>query len=87
MINLVTKKLEDLPRKPGVYVYKDAQGAVLYVGKAVNLRNRVSQYFKPHAEAERGIRIQNMISQIADLDYTVVNNELESLILENNFIK
>lgn len=81
------KKLKDLPQKPGVYVFKDKSGAVLYVGKAVKLKNRVSSYFKPDGGDNRGIRIQLMIGQISDLDYTVTDNETESLILENNFIK
>ncbi len=81
------KKLKDLPQKPGVYVFKDKAGTVLYVGKAVKLKNRVSSYFKKDGGDNRGIRIQLMIEQIADLDYTVTDNETESLILENNFIK
>ncbi|OGE88993.1 MAG: excinuclease ABC subunit C [Candidatus Doudnabacteria bacterium RIFCSPLOWO2_02_FULL_49_13] len=80
------QKLTDLPKKPGVYIFKDQAGAVLYVGKAVNLRARVGSYFKQGAEAVRS-RIQIMIAQIADLDYVVTDNETESLILENNFIK
>jgi excinuclease ABC subunit C len=82
----LAEKLSDLPQKPGVYIFKDAAGMILYVGKAVKLKNRVTSYFKPEA-SQRGTRIELMISQIADLDYTVVTNELESLILENNFIK
>src|SRR6185503_17169635 len=79
--------LADLPQKPGVYIFKDAQGLILYVGKAVKLKNRVSSYFKKDAGLDRGPRIQLMISQIADINYTVTDNETESLILENNFIK
>ena len=60
---------------------------MLYVGKANKLKNRVSSYFKPDSSGTRGPRIELMISQIADLDYTVVNNEVEALVLENNFIK
>ena len=82
----LAKKLANLPKKPGVYLHKDKDGTVLYVGKAVNLRNRVSSYFKKDAGAG-SIRIQNMIAQIADLDFVVVDNELESLVLENNLIK
>src|SRR3989344_9602262 len=82
----LSEKLADLPKKPGVYTFKGAKGLVLYVGKAVNLRNRVSSYFKKDAGLG-SVRIQNMISQIADLDYVITDNELESLVLENNFIK
>ncbi len=85
MQKTLSQKLNHLPTKPGVYVFKDAKGMVLYVGKAINLRSRVSSYFKP--DPLRSDRIVLMISQIADLDYTVVDNELESLLLENNFIK
>ena len=87
MNKTVSQKLKSLPQKPGVYVFKDAKGLVLYVGKAVKLKNRVSSYFKKTGGDNRGPRIQLMISQIKDLDYTVCDNELESLILENNFIK
>ncbi len=82
----LAQKLANLPKKPGVYLHKDKDGVVLYVGKAVNLRNRVSSYFKKDAGAG-SIRIQNMIAKIADLDFVVVDNELESLVLENNLIK
>ena len=82
----LAKKLSNLPKKPGVYLHKDQDGAVLYVGKAVNLRNRVSSYFKKDA-GTGSVRIQNMIAKIADLDFVVVDNELESLVLENNLIK
>ena len=87
MQKALADKLADLPQKPGVYVFKDAAGLVLYVGKAVKLKNRVSSYFKKDAGIDRGTRIQIMISLIKDLDYTVTDNETESLILENNFIK
>ncbi len=80
-------KLADLPQRPGVYIFKDQAGAVLYVGKAVKLKTRVSSYFKKDGGDNRGPRIQLMIAQIADLDYTVTDNEPESLILENNYIK
>ncbi|MEJ0021573.1 MAG: excinuclease ABC subunit UvrC [Candidatus Doudnabacteria bacterium] len=87
MQKLLAEKLNDLPQKPGVYIFKDTHGLVLYVGKAVRLKNRVSSYFKKGTDDGRGPRIQLMISQIKDLDFTVTDNELESLILENNFIK
>ncbi len=82
----LTKKLKDLPQKPGVYIFKDAQGLVLYVGKAIKLKNRVSSYFKTGAEPDRP-HIQIMIPQVVDLDFVITDNELESLILESNFIK
>ncbi len=87
MQKLLSDKLNDLPQKPGVYIFKDAKGLILYVGKAIKLKNRVGSYFKKDAGDDRGPRIISMISQIRDLDYTVTDNETESLILENNFIK
>jgi excinuclease ABC subunit C len=87
MKKLLSEKLNDLPQKPGVYVFKDAKGLILYVGKAVKLKSRVTSYFKKDGGDNRGPRIELMISQIVDLDYTVTDNETESLILENNFIK
>ncbi len=87
MSKLLAHKIQELPKKPGVYVFKDAEGLVLYVGKAVNLKNRVTSYFKKDGGDNRGPRIELMISQIRDLNFTVTDNELESLILEKNFIK
>jgi excinuclease ABC subunit C len=85
MPKTLAEKLIELPQKPGVYIFKDAKGLFLYVGKAVKLKNRVNSYFKDHIDHDA--RIKLMISQIRDLDYVVTDNEVESLVLENNFIK
>lgn len=78
-------QLDTLPTKPGCYLMKDNTGTVIYVGKAINLRNRVRSYF--HASAGHGPRISRMVRQIADIEWIVVDSELEALILEMNLIK
>ncbi|MGA9119853.1 MAG: excinuclease ABC subunit UvrC [Bacteroidota bacterium] len=79
------EKLESLPTGPGVYQHKDAEGAVLYVGKAKNLRNRVRQYFQKSRSMDP--RIEVMLRKATDLEIIVTDNEVEALILEANLIK
>ncbi len=79
------EELKKLPEKPGVYIMHDASDAIIYVGKAVKLRNRVRQYFRPsHNE---GIKKDQMVKQIARFEYIITDSELEALILECNLIK
>ncbi len=79
------EELKKLPTKPGVYIMHDAQDAILYVGKAINLRNRVRSYFRDNIG--RGPQIDKMVSLIARFEYIVTDSELEALVLENNLIK
>jgi excinuclease UvrABC nuclease subunit len=78
-------RLRSLPAQPGCYLFKDAQGTVLYVGKAVNLRQRVRSYFQK--SAQHSPKTARMVRKIADLEWMVTDSELEALILECNLIK
>lgn len=82
---LLEEKLSNLPTSPGVYIMKDENGNVIYVGKAVNLRNRVRQYFQNSQDMPPKTKL--MVKKIKDLDYIVTDNEVEALILECNLIK
>lgn len=81
------KKIEDLPQKPGVYIMKDAQGKVLYVGKAKNLRQRVKQYFQNGNEGDGRYQIPFLLPQIQAIETIIVFSEKEALLVENNLIK
>lgn len=81
----VEEELKKLPRKPGVYIMRDDKDVILYVGKAVNLHNRVRSYFRENIG--RGPAIDQMVSLIARFEYIVTDSELEALVLENNLIK
>ncbi len=81
----LTQKLDTVPERPGVYIYRGADGKVIYVGKAVVLRHRVRSYF--HESARHDGRIRRLVSEIADLEWIVTDTELEALILENELIK
>jgi excinuclease ABC subunit C len=77
--------LKTLPLKPGCYLYRNTTGDVIYVGKAINLRNRVRSYF--HADTSHDAKTRRLVREIADIEWILVGSELEALILEMNLIK
>lgn len=77
--------LDSAPKKAGCYLMKDSSGKVIYVGKAINLRNRLRSYY--HASARENQKTSQMVNRISDIDWIVVGSELEALILEMNLIK
>lgn len=77
-------KLDNLPDKPGVYIMKDESGNVIYIGKAVSLKNRVKQYFRANYQDRK---VSAMVSKIASFEYILTDTEVEALILESNLIK
>ena len=82
---VIEEELKKLPKNPGVYIMRDSNDVILYVGKAVNLHNRVRSYFRPNIG--RGPAIDQMVSLISYFEYIVTDSELEALVLENNLIK
>ena len=78
------EELKKLPELPGVYIMHDKDDKIIYVGKAISLKNRVRQYFRKNNKTKR---IQNMVSLIDHFEYIVTDNEAEALILECNLIK
>ena len=80
----IEEKLNTLPENPGVYLMKNSNGKIIYVGKAVILKNRVRQYFRKN---EKTARIEKMVSLIHDFEYIITDTEDEALILECNLIK
>lgn len=81
----IEENLKKLPTSPGVYMHKDSLGSVIYVGKAISLRNRVRQYFRKQAQQDPKVRA--MVANIAEFDYITCATEMEALILECNLIK
>jgi excinuclease ABC subunit C len=79
------RKLTELPKKPGVYFHKDKAGAIIYVGKAANLRSRVRQYFQK--SRSRDPKTEALVAEIADTDWQVVDSEIEALFLEGELIR
>ncbi len=82
---VIEEELKKLPPRPGVYIMHDAEDTILYVGKAINLHNRVRSYFRPNIG--RGPQIDKMVKLIDHFEYIVTDSELEALVLENNLIK
>ena len=85
MAFVIEDELKKLPRSPGVYIMHDKNDEIIYVGKAISLRNRVRQYFQ--SSKDKSAKIQQMISKIDRFEYIVTDSELEALVLENNLIK
>ncbi len=82
----IQEELKKLPQKPGVYIMKDSLGAIIYIGKAISLKNRVRQYFQASNQAQNP-KVMHMVPNISEFEYIVTDNELEALILECNLIK
>ena len=81
----IQAELKKLPESPGVYIMKDADDRIIYVGKAKILKNRVRQYFQN--SSSHSVKVKSMVSHIASFEYIVTGSEVEALILENNLIK
>ena len=84
MNDIIAEKLKLLPDEPGVYKMYDGSGEIIYVGKAVNLKNRVRQYFQ---HTPKPPKVEAMVSHIEDFQYIITSNETEALTLESNLIK
>jgi len=82
---VISEELKKMPEQPGVYIMRNQQNEVIYVGKAVNLKNRVKQYFQSHSGHSR--KVKAMVSQIKTFEYIITGTEKEALILECNLIK
>lgn len=81
----IQEELKKLPGKPGVYIMHDESDAIIYVGKAISLKNRVRQYFQ--SSRNKGVKIEQMVTHITRFEYIVTDSELEALVLECNLIK
>src|SRR5271156_4583133 len=83
----IRKKLSEMPHKPGVYLMKDRFGTVIYVGKARDLRKRVSQYFHPSRRMGWDLKFNALVEAVYDFDFHIVRSEPEALLLEGKLIK
>ncbi|MGB9893596.1 MAG: GIY-YIG nuclease family protein [Candidatus Saccharicenans sp.] len=77
------QKVKKFPPRPGIYFFKNYQGEVIYIGKARSLRHRVNSYFLPSPD----LKVQNILSETADIDYLLVSSEKEASFIENNYIQ
>src|SRR5688572_23921376 len=85
MTDALAKKLKELPSSPGVYFHKDAGGEIIYVGKAAKLNNRVRQYFQK--SRNRDPKTEALVAEIADIDWMVVESEIDALFLEAEMVR
>ena len=81
----IEEELKKLPDKPGVYIMKDKNDEIIYVGKAISLKKRVRQYFQ--SGKNNPPKVNAMVKNISEFEYIIVDNEIEALILEANLIK
>ena len=82
---MLQEKLDNLPASPGVYLFKNSQGKLIYVGKARSLRNRVRSYFQGSRQLD--LKTEHLVSEVADLEYILTDSEVEALILESTLVK
>jgi excinuclease ABC subunit C len=87
MTDVLREKLQNLPDKPGCYLFRGKNGRIIYVGKAVSLRKRVQSYFRAHTLHHAAPKLRSMINSVADLEFLVVRNEAEALLTESNLVK
>lgn len=81
----ISDNLKELPDKPGVYMHKDEEGQIIYIGKAISLKNRIRQYFQSKSNLDPKVRA--MVSHIKEFEYIITETEMEALLLESNLIK
>ena len=81
----MSEKLANIPSEPGVYLYRDVNGKIIYAGKAKSLRHRVRSYFQESRQTD--FKLDYLRAEIVDVDFIIVDNEMEALALENNLIK
>jgi len=84
VMNVIESKQKNVPDKPGVYIYYDQSGTIIYIGKAKSLKNRVRSYFRGKSQDPK---TQVLVSKIADMEWIITDSEVEALLLENNLIK